>query len=567
MKKIIFLLLFLAITAEANATLTPGMIPVDKVGGSSPQVQNGSITDTGTASGVGNVGIGSTNPGQKLDVAGTIRTQDFITGGPYTDLRSIPGATPNNAAVDNEPFINTCLNETTTTICLVPAGTWYIDTEITMPSGSFYSPGKRLWLDPGAIIKPFATYQTDPGNSGAVILMGNKSRVVGYGSIDVSGVSGGYMDPIIYNSSTINADNGTGVDGITLVDTNNTSVGIELFASSANPGDSIYSNYYSNMWIYGTSICVEVASANGSNNNANSNNFFNINCQGPVTYGFYFSQGTGGAEVYYNKVIESYVENSNSSSALVGVYDSGAANEFIGVDLWDITSGQGYDFTSTSSYNIYDFKNNGLSDGVAPGLGIDVGVNNNPIQTLNNRMNGNVGINNANGLSALSVSGGATGGMSVNYATHASPSGGLIVQGEVGVGTFLPGSNATLTVAGRVQLGNATYAGLNQTTSTLISSGNVGIGTWLGKNNLTVTGNTVIGTAAAAGVTGPTNGLYVTGNVGIGTNNTGTALISVGGACTGKETLGACFGINSVGVTCLGYCTGAIGTCTACTCC
>ncbi len=73
MKILIGLLLTLILSSPTYATLTPGTIPVTKTGGSNPVLQNGSITDTGTASGVGNVGIGTSTPGKALDVNGNIR--------------------------------------------------------------------------------------------------------------------------------------------------------------------------------------------------------------------------------------------------------------------------------------------------------------------------------------------------------------------------------------------------------------------------------------------------------------------------------------------------------------
>lgn len=68
------LILFLLLSVNAYATLTNGVVSVVKnAAANPPTVQNGSITDTGTSSGTGNVGIGSATPGVQLDVQGTVR--------------------------------------------------------------------------------------------------------------------------------------------------------------------------------------------------------------------------------------------------------------------------------------------------------------------------------------------------------------------------------------------------------------------------------------------------------------------------------------------------------------
>lgn len=69
----VFLITIILIPQLVFATLTVTRIPVTKTGGSAPVLQNGSITDLGTSSGTGNVGIGSSTPGQNLDVQGTLR--------------------------------------------------------------------------------------------------------------------------------------------------------------------------------------------------------------------------------------------------------------------------------------------------------------------------------------------------------------------------------------------------------------------------------------------------------------------------------------------------------------
>lgn len=81
MIKIIIILLIFTNTCFAN--LTVGTVPVAKSSGLGGQLQNGSITDTGTSSGVGNVGIGSSNPGQALDINGTVRA---LSSGTCTTL-------------------------------------------------------------------------------------------------------------------------------------------------------------------------------------------------------------------------------------------------------------------------------------------------------------------------------------------------------------------------------------------------------------------------------------------------------------------------------------------------
>lgn len=84
MKIISVLLLSLFLTTMAYASLTVTRIPVTKTGGSTPVLQDGSITDTGVSGSTGNIGIGSTAPGQALDVNGTIRATDILGAGNVT---------------------------------------------------------------------------------------------------------------------------------------------------------------------------------------------------------------------------------------------------------------------------------------------------------------------------------------------------------------------------------------------------------------------------------------------------------------------------------------------------
>ncbi len=75
----IFLLVFLLICGTANATITNTyVLNVKDASANPPTMQKGSIIDTGTASGFGNVGIGSATPGAQLDVNGTIRAVAYV---------------------------------------------------------------------------------------------------------------------------------------------------------------------------------------------------------------------------------------------------------------------------------------------------------------------------------------------------------------------------------------------------------------------------------------------------------------------------------------------------------
>ena len=106
--------------------------------------------------------------------------------------------------------------------------------------------------------------------------------------------------------------------------------------------------------------------------------------------------------------------------------------------------------------------------------------------------NGNVGIGTWTAANALSIVGGVGIGPA-SYANATAPANGLIVSGNVGLGTTTP---------------QAGFAVMN---------GNVGIGTWTAANALSIVGGVGIGPASYANTTAPANGLIVSGNVGLGT--------------------------------------------------
>lgn len=78
MRILLFFMFCFMINVSQAATLTAGYTPVVAQGGTTPQLQNASIYDTGTNSGAGNVGINSITPGTTLDVQGSIRATGFV---------------------------------------------------------------------------------------------------------------------------------------------------------------------------------------------------------------------------------------------------------------------------------------------------------------------------------------------------------------------------------------------------------------------------------------------------------------------------------------------------------
>ncbi len=76
--RILLILMSMLLTCNAWATIPAKQVPVTKT--SVPwTLQTGSITDTGTQSGPGNVGINQTNPQSTLDVGGTVNASTSMT--------------------------------------------------------------------------------------------------------------------------------------------------------------------------------------------------------------------------------------------------------------------------------------------------------------------------------------------------------------------------------------------------------------------------------------------------------------------------------------------------------
>jgi hypothetical protein len=228
---------------------------------------------------------------------------------------------------------------------------------------------------------------------------------------------------------------------------------------------------------------------------------------------------------------------------------------------WSITdNGSGYAFLNITTGNgvIFDSTNNQvMSFGNAVGTSNQVEVSANGgayegMMGVNGIADGNiylenvaggnnsVDIGNGNGtwenLQMLSAVVGST------YATqeYTPPTSGLLVQGDVGIGTY--NINTGLDIVGNVGIGSTTtslYVTIAPPAGGMLVNGNVGIGTWVPGGKLIIKG----------------------ANVGIGSVAPGATLV-VNSAAAHSGT-GVCWGTSG----CIGYCTaGTWPNCTTCNC-
>lgn len=478
---------------------------------------NSGLYYSGTGSTAGNVGIGSANPGQLLDVAGTVRAQYFApTLGPYTDLSTIPGATPNNSSVDNQPAIAECLGNATSE-CFVPDGVWYINAEIFIPTISFYQ-GKHLVLARNAVIKLMSTF-----SAGAAISIGNQSGFEG-GALDVSAVTGGFSGVDFYSPGSSQAGNGTSVHDTQVIDTNYTSIGIEFFSNSGATNDSVYSMNIYNIAMFEVNEGINLTAGNGFvNQNVNSTQFHNIFIVG-FNYGIYINQqaGANAPEVYANHFTDIYMEGFNRSGAIALYCSGGWANFFTNIDLWDVPTG--YDFVNNAQYNMLGTWQELINAGGSPTVNVRGSLTNRIEDFTDPVFGGLVSIGTTNQSNTLNVDTAASGhGVAIGNATYvdtSAPSGGLILSGSVGIDTYLPNTSNAMSIFGRLSLGSAAAAVATAPINGAIISGNVGIGTTLpGANGLSVATGVSIGSVTYAATAAPSGGLLVSGNVGIGSVN------------------------------------------------
>jgi hypothetical protein len=497
----------------------------------------------------GNVGIGSNAPGQALDVQGTVRTTNF----------TMTGQTPVSG------YVLTASDSAGDT-------TWSAASSV----------GTNYWLNTAAAgnvgistTNTVGIGTTSAGvGTGLVVMNGN----VGIGTwvpaanVDIRGNTSGNPD-ITVGDLAVGPNN----HAIQFVNTNNRS---SEFGLSNNRTLVQSDNYGINLNIGSTTVMYVNGDILGNTYSVGIGTTvpgykFDVEGGAINTSGGLYSQGNVGIGTT-TPVGGLVVMNGNVG---IGTWVPGGAlsvmNGNVGIGTWlarsllDVsglaiarTSGPqtgGLQIINQNGTEVVDLTQRDTASGE-----IDV-FNSGATETVRIQGGGNTYLNggtftvgtSSNPSSSVGISGNAAIGSA--YATLSAPTNGLIVQGNVGIGTSL--SANLFDVAGGISIG-ATYAGYQTAPSNgLAVQGNVGIGTWVPgqlldvkgtvrTTNFTMTGQTPVSgyvltasdsagdatwsTASSVGSNYWLN-TAAAGNVGISTTNTvgiGTTSAGVGTGLT-----------------------------------
>ncbi|MBL7766826.1 MAG: tail fiber domain-containing protein [Chitinophagaceae bacterium] len=437
--------------------------------------------------GLGNVGIGTSSPDEKLHVAGTIKS---------TNLQMTAGAGANKIlqsdATGNASWVNTntiSFNESdpkvgTLTLNKIPK--W---NGTTLTDGQVFDNGSKIGI---GTITPVAKLnvvsvqdtaflaQTNSSSNKQIGMMGTYNGTSGYGA----GVVGiGYLGIIPPANYDIGVYGSAGTGGTAVwsqgklkITDGTEGVGKVLVSDINGTASWVNSNTLSLIETdpkVGTLTVNKMPKWNGT-----------TLVDGPIySAGLYVGVGTSSPSAFFDV-------HSDSSSFRVFNFSTGN-NKILagGFKANSLTAGPQCRFENQSS-DFFDIGMNGTTDFT---------IEDNDIAkfTIKNTT-GNVGIGTTTPMNALDIAGGLAVGSSYS-GTYAAPSNGAIIQGIVGIGTTTP--SFTLDVNGAIRL--------SQTPN--LAGGNVGVGSLPYSNvKLYVESNQDYGVSILA-PTSPGAALYVDG--------------------------------------------------------
>lgn len=521
MKKILIFLLLLITpvyasekailqSADGNAISASNPLQVTLSGGS------GNINFTG------NVGIGSVNPTQALDVK----------GGAVIGVQNSSASLTSNAT-----------GSSTTPLGNISSSVYTYAQSFQITSGSTTISGVTI---------PFSTKTNNPVGKVRVRI-----------ETDNAGVPSGTL-----------VDSNAVVDIMPIPNQNN------FFHFPANftvTASTLYWIVIAHQTSQGTNNAWNLKYSNGANPYANGALFFSTNGGAYVAYGAGYDllfevdgQGTGTSveAVFLNKSEGISISDTSPILAINGtagnVYSLAVSNGIIAGDTTNtslnyffnnvngVAQGSGAAFkasrTLTGDINTHAFEDQSVLNQTTPNADgyaafdaqpYDIGNTLNHLAGYQSRpyLNSSSGVTNYVANFSIPAGGSlnkqgnvpAWHGIWINDVTNSN---GGTVTSDYGVrvsaltagtnnwGIYIEGTMPSY-FGGNVGIGTFTPAPLG---SLIVSSGNVGIGTNVPINTLSVVGNAAIGSVGNVGIAAPSNGLYVQGNVGIGSLTPGTSL-------------------------------------------
>lgn len=492
MKNILFLVLFLGWIVNANATLTPGKVPVTLTGGSSPTIQDSDITDDVA---FGDVGIGTATPTASLAVFGSAIIANTTFGGSgnsvTSDDFSIDWSSPPNPGGKRECSINLtnnqCLDydyETNAGQVAVTSSpgfglvSQYKLTNMALLAnqvliGGVQYGGSTTWDVNSALV---AFYQLED-NASTTLVIDSNGLFNGTASTNTTGLTtpGKILQGFAFNNASADTVSlGTGIN--------------------QTGGFSV------EFWMNTTSTTNLIVLGNRSASGSNIGYRFIINS---TANKLTWQVDTGATTV---NVVSATSINSGSWIHVVGNYDATQATLYINgtqegtpaAITGDAGTSAGTLFLGVSPLNPTLYYQGSLDN---------VRFYNRPLTQVEI-----LGLYNS-GVGTIALAGGS-GSPTLNiFGTAAT------VVSQHGLST----------------LNDVLVAGSTETQGTLYGNGNgyfsgaVGIGTTLSLNRLGIGGSAAIGAGYAGIKTAPSNGLLVQGNVGVGTDIPNSVLQVIGG--------------------------------------